>query len=79
MSDREFWEFRATHQYQYRGETFYTITPVPFYCSRRGLVLRLMEEYLDWGGHLAFATLVVEMAGTLNWQDVRGSDLTSVV
>lgn len=44
---REYWDERANLGYKYKGETFYTITPIPYYYKRRKLLLQLLTKYLS--------------------------------
>jgi SAM-dependent methyltransferase len=43
---KEYWEDRAVETLQYRGETFYTVTSLPFYIKRRNKMLSLLKEKL---------------------------------
>ncbi len=43
---KDYWEKRGRDAYEYRGETFYTVTPVPLYRHRRSLLLQLLDPYL---------------------------------
>ncbi|MFA5644425.1 MAG: class I SAM-dependent methyltransferase [Patescibacteria group bacterium] len=40
-----YWEKRGLKAFDYRGESFYTITPVPFYVKRRKTLLSLTLPY----------------------------------
>jgi SAM-dependent methyltransferase len=42
-----YWNNRATDSCLYKGEHFYTITPVPYYYARRKLLLSLLCEVLS--------------------------------
>jgi SAM-dependent methyltransferase len=44
--NREYWENRGKRKYYYRGEDFYTITPIPYYYQRRKALLRLLDKEL---------------------------------
>ena len=46
-NNREYWDERANLGYKYKGETFYTITPIPYYYKRRKLLLQLLTKYLS--------------------------------
>lgn len=41
----DYWEERGRHSFFYKGEEFYTITPVPYYYKRRETLLRLIGPY----------------------------------
>ena len=41
-----YWNIRGGVSYQYKGETFYTVTPIPFYYRRRALLLGLMKPLI---------------------------------
>ena len=46
MSERaskDYWNYRGVKSYQYKGETFYTVTPIPLYYRRRALLLELIK------------------------------------
>ena len=42
--NREYWENRGKCKYYYRGEDFYTVTPIPYYYRRRKKLLNLLDE-----------------------------------
>jgi 2-polyprenyl-3-methyl-5-hydroxy-6-metoxy-1,4-benzoquinol methylase len=43
MTDSEYyWNMRADNSYKYKGECFYTLTPIPYYYSRRRILLKLL-------------------------------------
>lgn len=44
---QEYWNRRAKHSYTYRGETFYTVTPIPYYYKRRSLLLSYINQYVE--------------------------------
>lgn len=44
---KNYWDDRGQASYTYKGETFYTITPIPFYYQRRSLLLGLMDTLLS--------------------------------
>lgn len=46
----EYWNSRALASYEYRGETFYTITPIPYYYRRRELLLGLLDTVIGGPG-----------------------------
>ncbi len=46
MSD-PYWESRGNRGYRYRGEHFYTVTPVPLYYRRRRLLLEMMQPLIQ--------------------------------
>ena len=41
-----YWETRGSFSYKYKDETFYTVTPIPFYFRRRWLLLELMTPFI---------------------------------
>jgi len=45
-NQKDYWEYRGNHTVQYKGETFYTITPLPYYCRRRSIVLKLLTSVI---------------------------------
>jgi len=45
-NDKAYWDRRGTDAYEYKGETFYTVTPVPLYHRRRALLLQLLDPFL---------------------------------
>ena len=45
--NREYWENRGKRKYYYRGEDFYTITPIPYYYQRRNVLLNLLENEIS--------------------------------
>ena len=47
MSGSEYWDRRGELRVKYRGEWFYTITPLPYYFQRRALVLKLLKQALE--------------------------------
>lgn len=44
---QSYWEERGQDFFQYRGENFYTITPIPYYVKRRELLLNLATPYIQ--------------------------------
>ena len=42
----DYWNVRGGVSYQYKGETFYTVTPIPFYYRRRALLLEFVEPLI---------------------------------
>ncbi len=45
MNDK-YWSKRGKLSYDYKGEKFYTITPLPFYLKRRKILLRTIEKVI---------------------------------
>jgi SAM-dependent methyltransferase len=41
------WDERARQSNHYKDEEFYTITPLPYYIKRRGIMLALAEKYVN--------------------------------
>ena len=39
-----YWDDRAKHEYTYKNDKFYTITPIPYYYARREVVLKLLKK-----------------------------------
>lgn len=46
-TDTSYWDERASKEYTYRKEKFYTITPVPYYYARRKLVIKKIEKIIE--------------------------------
>ena len=48
VSKREklYWNNRADLGYTYKGERFYTITPIPYYYERRRIIIKKIREYI---------------------------------
>jgi len=47
MSNKKFWDSRAKKGTNYKGENFYTITPLPFYVKRRDLLLKEVMPHIQ--------------------------------
>jgi SAM-dependent methyltransferase len=45
-SEANYWNSRGSNFFKYKGEFFYTITPIPHYYKRRKLLLNLIGERL---------------------------------
>ncbi len=45
--NREYWENRGKRKYYYRGEDFYTISPIPYYYQRRKVLLNLLGKEIS--------------------------------
>jgi len=45
-SEANYWNSRGSNFFKYKGEYFYTITPIPHYYKRRKLLLNLIGERL---------------------------------
>jgi len=43
----EYWDYRGGVSYEYKGETFYAVTPIPFYHRRRAALIKLLEPIVD--------------------------------
>lgn len=43
-SEELYWSNRANKMYMYKGERFYTITPVPYYYKRRKVIINLLAK-----------------------------------
>ena len=43
ITSQDYWNDRGMNSYWYKGETFYTVTPIPLYYRRRVLLLELLE------------------------------------
>ncbi len=46
MNDK-YWNKRGKLSYTYKGERFYTITPLPYYLKRRQILLNKIEQVLE--------------------------------
>lgn len=46
-NEKAYWEERGADAYEYKGETFYSVTPVPLYRRRRALLLQLLAPFLE--------------------------------
>lgn len=42
-----YWDERARRQFNYRGEAFYTVTPIPFYYERRKWLLEKLKSVMS--------------------------------
>jgi len=47
LKSEKYWSQRGKSLYKYRGEKFYTVTPIPYYYKRRKLLLDLVYDYFD--------------------------------
>lgn len=47
MVEKKYWDSRGNIEYKYKGEYFYTITPIPIYYERRSKLISLMKPYLE--------------------------------
>lgn len=43
---KAYWNIRGEEYYEYKGEMFYTVTPIPYYYRRRALLLDVITPYL---------------------------------
>lgn len=41
-----YWDERALKEYLYKGEKYYTITPIPYYYERRKVILKLLKNHI---------------------------------
>jgi len=60
-SNQHYWDDRGGVSYCYKGETFYTVTPIPYYYRRRAVLLALMRPLIEKSEVNRFAILVVVM------------------
>lgn len=44
---KTYWEERSRGSFTYRGESFYTVTPVPLYYQRRARLLKALQNFLS--------------------------------
>jgi SAM-dependent methyltransferase len=44
---QDYWEHRGQFSYTYKGETFYTVTPIPYYYKRRQLLLKYINLFIE--------------------------------
>lgn len=47
QNEIEYWQKRAKSEYKYKGEVFYTVTPVPYYFARRNIVLNSLRKVME--------------------------------
>lgn len=47
MSKGKYWDNRASREYTYKGEKFYTITAIPYYYRRRRIILKNIEKLIQ--------------------------------
>jgi len=47
QQEEEYWQNRAKNEYRYKGEAFYTITPVPYYYERRKIIIKNLCKIID--------------------------------
>jgi SAM-dependent methyltransferase len=43
---KDYWDERGAKSFLYKGERFYTITPIPFYYKRRKILIKLLKEII---------------------------------
>jgi len=43
---KDYWEARGRLSFEYKGEIFYTVTPIPCYYHRRQILLKLMLQFI---------------------------------
>ena len=46
MDNSKYWNKRAKIEYKYKGEKFYTITPIPYYYMRRKIILKKLSQII---------------------------------
>jgi SAM-dependent methyltransferase len=44
---KNYWNERGKTSFLYKGEYFYTITPIPFYYTRRKLLIKLLKNIIS--------------------------------
>lgn len=44
-----YWDNRADLEYEYKGEKFYTMTAVPYYYARRGVIINELKKIIRNG------------------------------
>lgn len=44
-ADKQYWDKRANKTVKYKGELFYTITPIPYYYERRKILLKHIKHF----------------------------------
>ncbi len=48
-NSKDYWDYRGNHFVQYKGETVYTVTSLPYYCRRRSILLHeLLHAQAFW-------------------------------
>ncbi len=47
MEENKYWDYRGSISYEYKGETFYTITPIPYYYARRKCILKMLYNFIN--------------------------------
>jgi len=85
MGYKEFWDKRATGKTRYKGEEFYTITPLPYYVKRRELLLEMIlpsimraDNVLDFGcGDGWYINYFNRVRKTIDKHTVSGFDISS--
>lgn len=45
-ADKQYWDTRTEKLVKYRGEEFYTITPIPYYYERRKILLQRIKFFI---------------------------------
>jgi len=48
MSNKDYWEIRGEKSYVYKGELFYTISPVPYYYKRRKILIEYLSKEMQF-------------------------------
>lgn len=43
---KDYWEYRSQRGCEYKGENFYTITPIPYYYQRRKIILAYIKKII---------------------------------
>ncbi|MDR1881491.1 MAG: class I SAM-dependent methyltransferase [Prevotella sp.] len=55
IMQKKYWDNRKNLSYIYKGESYYTITPIPYYLKRRNILLHVLAKQmscLETGGHV---------------------------
>lgn len=65
IKKNQYWEERGKGYCFYKGEDFYTITPIPYYFKRREILLKLLIKFFRNDSKKKFVILDVVMDGIL--------------
>jgi SAM-dependent methyltransferase len=64
MDGKSYWNKRGRNTFSYKGEAFYTITPIPFYYKRRRILLNaLIKEIEDTNVYMFGKTMHIHDFG----------------
>lgn len=58
-NEEDYWNARANKVYRYKGEEFYTITPIPYYYQRRKVILDFLAKCVCGGGQKEYVIMDV--------------------